>query len=251
VTHLKVTRLRLPDAGGDRGVQEGFHPISRLIALIGLAISGPLLVVAALLIKVSSRGPVLFRASRAGRLGRPFTILKLRTMHQHSSAGSAITGGDDDRIFAVGRILRKLKIDELPQLINVLRGEMTIIGPRPEEPNIVREHYTPMMRRTLDVLPGLASPGSLQYYADGRILPGDSTDAERMYVSEMLLPKLALELVYVANRSFWYDVQLTLRTAAAIFGFWNVFPRSQQWERHEAIRLLRSQLGSTAIEIAE
>ncbi len=112
---------------------------------------GPILVISALAIRVSSPGPIFYRAQRIGRNGRPFTMYKLRTMHCRSVAGSSITSSNDPRVFAVGRILRALKIDELPQLINILRGEMAVVGPRPEAPDIVERHYTDEYRRSLAV----------------------------------------------------------------------------------------------------
>lgn len=226
------------------------HPLSRAVALAGLVVLSPLLAGAAVAIKLSSRGPVVYRADRIGLSGRPFTMFKLRTMHHGSGEGPAITGGGDDRVSALGRGLRRLKLDELPQLVNVVRGDMAIIGPRPEAASIVAEHYTPAMRRTLEVLPGLSSPASLQYYAHERSLPDDPHAAEQLYVSSLLPRKLALELVYVDNRSLSYDAQLAVRTVAALVGCWNLFPQRQRWERDEADRLLHSEFGVLPVEPA-
>jgi lipopolysaccharide/colanic/teichoic acid biosynthesis glycosyltransferase len=133
----------------------------------------------------------------------------------HTGTGSAITSRDDVRVFRFGRWLRRLKIDELPQLFNILRGEMAIVGPRPEDPRIVREHYTPAQRRTLDVLPGLASPGSLYNYTHGEaLLVGD--DSEARYLREVLPTKLSLDLQYIRHASLRYDVQIIFRTIAII-----------------------------------
>src|SRR6185437_15550370 len=127
-------------------------------AALALIVTAPLLGLAAIGIKLTDpQGPVLYRARRVGYLGREFTMLKLRTMK--AGDGGRITGLHDDRVTAIGKILRKTKIDELPQLFNVLRGDMAIVGPRPEDPMIVRRHYESPDLETLGVRPGLASPG--------------------------------------------------------------------------------------------
>ncbi|MGI8761838.1 MAG: sugar transferase [Jatrophihabitantaceae bacterium] len=210
----------------------------RVLAAIGLLASSPLSALAAVAIKLSSEGPILYRASRVGQGGRLFTMFKFRTMHvERAGQAAVITGADDPRVFPAGRVLRRFKIDELPQLVNVVRGDMALVGPRPEEPSIVREHYEPWMHETLCVAPGIASPGSLAYYADEAALPQDAGEAQRRYLSEVLAGKLALELVYVRNRSWRYDVELVLRALAAILGRRDVFPARQAWERAEAKRL--------------
>lgn len=183
---------------------------------VALILAAPLLLLAAIGIKLSSRGPVLHRAVRAGRGGDPFEILKLRTMRLGTPDQSRITvGGSDPRVFAVGSWLRKLKIDELPQLVNILRGDMAVVGPRPEALDIVRDHYGPEHMRTLDVSPGLASPGSLWNYTHGESLIG-ADDPEGDYLRALLPAKLALELVYVDRASLRYDVSLVVRTMLVI-----------------------------------
>src|SRR5438034_11703500 len=146
------------------------------VALIALA---PVLAVAALGIRLSSRGPILYRARLVGLCGRRFVMYKLRTMHvDHGGHKSVITAERDPRVFAFGRLLRRLKIDELPQLVNVLRGELSLVGPRPEDPVFVARHYAPEHRETLKVLPGMASPGSIYSSTHGdRILSGDDPEA--------------------------------------------------------------------------
>src|SRR5574341_29964 len=182
------------------------------VALIAVA---PLLLVAAIGIRLSSRGPALYRATRLGLGGRPFTMYKLRTMHvarsAHRAPGGPITGARDPRVFAFGAFLRRTKIDELPQLLNVLRGDMTIVGPRPEDPAIVHRHYAPLHFWTLGVRPGLASPGSLYQYTHGEaLLAGE--DPEQAYAARLLPTKLALELVYVRRASLYYDLGIIART---------------------------------------
>src|SRR3989441_11505789 len=140
-------------------------------AAIALVATAPLLALAAVGIRRASPGAVLYRADRLGRGGRPFIMYKLRTMHaRRRSDASVITGAEDPRVFPLGAWLRRLKIDELPQLLNVLRGEMAIVGPRPEDPVIVSRYYTALGMETLAVPPGLASPGSIYSSTHGAAL---------------------------------------------------------------------------------
>ena len=173
----------------------------------------PVLAVAALAIRVSSRGPVLYRAQRVGLAGRPFTMYKLRTMHAaRAGAGSVITAKDDPRVFPLGAWLRRAKIDELPQLFNILTGQMSIVGPRPEDPDIVARYYSCADHETLSVRPGLTSPGTLYSCTclDDLIQP---EDPERFYVQGVLRDKLALDVLYVRRVSLWYDLSIIARTA--------------------------------------
>jgi lipopolysaccharide/colanic/teichoic acid biosynthesis glycosyltransferase len=210
------------------------------MALLGLTVASPVLAAAAVAIKLSSSGPVIFRSPRVGRGGQLFTMFKLRTMHQGPVApGGRITASQDPRIFAAGAWLRRVKLDEVPQLANVIFGQMALVGPRPEDPTIVAEHYTPLMRETLDVLPGLTSPGSLAYFADEASLPGSPQEAETLYLTEILPRKIALDLVYVRNRSRAYDAELIIRTLASILGMREVFRRRVAWEAAEAAELVQ------------
>ena len=182
-------------------------------AATALVLTAPLIGAAAIAIKLSDRGPVFFRARRVGYLGREFTMLKLRTMK--AGDGPVITGHKDDRITSIGKILRKTKIDELPQLFNVLRGDMAIVGPRPEDPAIVREHYATGDLETLGVRPGLASPGSLyQFTSAEKLLHAD--DPETHYVDKLLKTKLALDRVYLRRASLRSDLRIIGRTLFAI-----------------------------------
>jgi lipopolysaccharide/colanic/teichoic acid biosynthesis glycosyltransferase len=186
------------------------------VSLVALVLCWPLLLVAAVGIRLSSRGPILYRAQRAGRGGKPFTMHKFRTMHVARRAQtSAITSSRDDRVFLFGAWLRALKIDELPQIYDVLRGKMSLVGPRPEDLRIVRDFYRPQHMETLAVRPGLASPGSIFNYTHAEKLIGKE-DPERDYVEKVLPAKLALELVYVRNASLWYDCRIILRTIHVI-----------------------------------
>ena len=181
------------------------------VALLALA---PVLALAAVGIRLSSPGPIIYRARLTGLHGAPFTMYKLRTMHlDHRGSASLITAQRDPRVFALGRLLRRLKIDELPQLVNVLRGDMSLVGPRPQHPDIVRRHYTPLYWEMLRVRPGLASPGSLYDSACGDAIVG-STDPEKVYVERLLPVVLALDLVYLRHASLRYDLAIIGRTLA-------------------------------------
>ena len=185
-------------------------------ACCGLLASCPLLLIGMIGIRVSSKGPVLYIARRVGKGGRPFNMFKLRTMYvDRCSRGSVITAANDSRVFAFGALLRRTRIDELPQLINVLRGEMSVVGPRPEDPDIVARCYTPIHRETLGVRPGLTSPGTLYTCTEGETrLHADNP--EFYYAQEVLPRKLALDLLYVRRASFGYDVRIILWTIAVL-----------------------------------
>ena len=186
-------------------------------AATALVLTAPLIGAAAIGIKLSDRGPVLFRARRVGYLGREFTMYKLRTMKADAATadGPVITGHKDERITTIGKFLRKTKIDELPQLFNILRGDMAIVGPRPEDPAIVREHYAMRDLETLGVRPGLASPGSLyQFTSAEKLLHAD--DPETHYVDKLLKTKLALDRVYIRRASLRSDLKIIGRTLFAI-----------------------------------
>lgn len=186
-------------------------------AAVALVLTAPVLAIAAVGLKLTDPGPVFYRARRVGYLGREFTMFKLRTMRADGGpgAGPAITGLNDDRISPIGRLLRRTKIDELPQLYNVLRGDMAIVGPRPEDPMIVREHYSPGDLETLGVRPGLASPGSIYQYQTGdKMLAGD--DPEGHYVDKLLKTKLALDRVYIRRATLRNDLSIIGRTLLTI-----------------------------------
>jgi lipopolysaccharide/colanic/teichoic acid biosynthesis glycosyltransferase len=188
-----------------------------LAAAIGLVLSIPAWLVAAAAIKLTSSGPVLHRATRVGRDGDLFTVLKFRTMRIGAEdTGPGITSAGDPRVTPIGRILRRLKMDELPQLVNVLQGEMSMVGPRPEDPRYV-EHYTERQRQVLSVLPGLTSPAALAYRDEERLIGGQTADVETIYLTRIMPAKLALDLAYVDNRTIWLDLRVLGRTAAGVF----------------------------------
>lgn len=187
-----------------------------IFAITALFILSPILIAAAIGIKLFSKGPVLFRAQRVGRNNRVFTMYKFRTMHVvRQNRHSAITAHHDPRVFGFGKLLRQLKIDELPQLFNILKGEMSVVGPRPEDPEIVAKYYSLTHYETLNILPGLASPGSIYNYTHGEKLLSQC-DPEKDYVEQLLPIKLGLDLVYVREFSTLYDIQIIFRTLIAI-----------------------------------
>ena len=182
-----------------------------VVSLIGLICLLPLLLLVAVLIKLDSTGPVLFRQTRMGMRFRPFQILKFRTMVQDSSTkGQSITVGDDPRITRVGRFLRKTKIDELPQLINVFKGEMTFVGPRPEVPQYV-ELFRQDYEEILKIRPGITDLASIKYRNEAALL-GQSKNPEEEYVTRVLPDKISLGREYVRCSSLAFDLRLIFRT---------------------------------------
>ncbi len=185
------------------------------LSLAGLAALSPVLLVCAALIKLDSPGPVFYRQVRVGRGGRTFRIFKLRTMTDGADRrGPEITVGGDARITRVGAVLRKYKLDELAQLINVLVGDMSFVGPRPEVPRYVRL-YTPEQRKVLLVRPGITDIASIAYRNENDLL-ARSGDPERAYVETVMPAKLELNREYIENFSVAGDVRLIFRTIFAV-----------------------------------
>lgn len=182
----------------------------------GLLVLSPLLILLALLIKVDSRGPVFFRQERVGQFGKPFRIHKFRTMCIDAEArGMQITVGADPRVTKVGRVLRKYKLDELPQLLDVFVGDMSLVGPRPEVPRYV-EYYPPEAKElVLSVKPGITDRASIEFKDENEIL-GRAADPHRAYVEEVLPIKLGYYTEYVRNRSMAGDIGIILSTLVAI-----------------------------------
>ena len=183
-------------------------------SLVGLILLSPLFLVVAALIKFDSPGPVFYRGMRVGQNARPFRIVKFRTMVPESAGrGPAITASSDPRVTRIGRLLRRTKVDELPQLINVLTGAMSLVGPRPEDPAFVA-HYSAQQRQLLSIRPGITSPGSLSYRDEEAMLKQDTW--EKTYREEVLPRKLAIELDYFARQSLARDVGIILQTLWAL-----------------------------------
>lgn len=189
--------------------------IDTFLALLALIVLSPIMLIAVIGIKLSSKGPVFYMAKRMGMDLKPLTIYKFRTMRVGADKDGSITGANDSRIFAWGNFLRKTKIDELPQLINIVNGTMAVVGPRPEDINIVEEHYTDEEKRTLDVLPGLACPGSIFNYTHGDLYLDDN-DTDDAYVKKFLPVKLSLDLYYLEHWTLWYDWEIIFRTVWCI-----------------------------------
>lgn len=197
------------------------RPAEALAALVALAAAAPLLAVLAVAIRVTSPGPALFRQLRVGRDGHPFELLKLRTMRQ--SAGSAVTAAGDRRVTPVGRLLRRTKLDELPGLWNVVRGELSLVGPRPEVPRHV-DPADPRWRRVLAVRPGLTHPVTLALRDEEALLaaaaggdPGEA-DVDTVYEALLLPYKLDGYSDYETRRSVWSDLRVLADTLLAVIG---------------------------------
>ncbi len=182
------------------------------IAAAALLVLSPLLIVIAIAVKLTSRGPVIYRAKRVGRNGQLFDLFKFRSMAV-SNTGPAITRAGDPRVTPVGRIIRRFKVDELPQLLNVLRGEMSIVGPRPEDPKYTAM-YDEAQRKALAVRPGITSAASVKYRDEESHLARD--DWEEYYVQHIMPEKLRIDLEYLERRTFFSDVMLILKTISAM-----------------------------------
>jgi lipopolysaccharide/colanic/teichoic acid biosynthesis glycosyltransferase len=180
-----------------------------------LAVTWPILCGAALTVRLSSPGPMLFRQRRVGRHGRTFEILKFRTMRVVSGPASPITIGRDPRITRVGHWLRQSKLDELPQLINVLRGEMSLIGPRPELPEYVSAYPPALREKVLSVRPGISDRSSIKYRNEAELL-ACQPDPDQYYRSVVLPDKLRLAAQYAENVSVAEDLRIMLATISAL-----------------------------------
>ena len=178
---------------------------------LGLLLLFPLFLLLALLVKLSSPGPVFYRGMRVGKRGRPFKMLKFRTMVADAEArGLPLTVGGDSRITGVGRFLRKAKLDELPQLWNVLVGEMSLVGPRPEAQKYV-DLYTDDQRKVLELRPGITDPASIKYRNENEILAA-AVDPEKAYIANIMPDKVRLNLSYASRASVLSDLGIIFRT---------------------------------------
>jgi lipopolysaccharide/colanic/teichoic acid biosynthesis glycosyltransferase len=195
----------------------GKRTLDILSATAGLILLSPVFVLVACFIKLSSRGPVLYRQLRIGKNGRPFQILKFRSMVMEASkTGLGITVDGDPRVTAIGKFLRHYKVDELPQLWNVIGGDMSLVGPRPELPLYVAE-YTPNQCMVLSARPGITDPASLVYRHEEKIL-ADQSDPEQFYRTRILPDKLARNMAYLQKITLRNDIRIILKTVS--FSFW-------------------------------
>ena len=182
-----------------------------VIAVLPVCI--PLVLAVAVAIRLESRGPVIYSAARVGRNGREFRLFKFRSMFQDAS-GPGLTYSNDPRITRVGRLLRRTKFDEFPQVINVLRGEMSIVGPRPEAPEYVAR-YLPEQRRALSLRPGLTSLAQVAHRDEEDELPAHDTEA--YYIAVIMPQKLRIDAAYVDDWSVWLDLKIFAVGLAALF----------------------------------
>lgn len=188
-----------------------------LVALSVLIAGAPLWILIACAIWLQSGGPIVHRATRIGLAGKPFTMFKFRSMIKDAARqGPAVTGPDDPRVTRVGRVLRFLKMDEMPQLFNILRGDLSIVGPRPEDPRYAAL-YTPEQRRVLAIRPGLTNPAMIKYRHEQELLAAAGGDPERVYLTVHMPDRLRMDLEYLERRSFRYDMRVLVHAFASLF----------------------------------
>ena len=218
---IRVCSFGDDEAGGeispwcDSGAKRAFDLCVGLPLLI---VAAPLLLLIGGLIRLTSKGPVLFRQNRVGRGGKEFQLLKFRTMiHHDRSSGPGVTRAGDARITSVGRVLRESKLDELPQLFNLLCGEMSFVGPRPDLAEFL-DDMGPTERRVLSLKPGITGWATLHFRSEEQLLAGIPEERMRQYYVNDLLPrKIALDLEYAAKASFLKDTTILFQTVLAIF----------------------------------
>jgi len=181
------------------------------LTVTALLVLSPVLLLVALLVVLDSKGPAIYKQQRIGKNGKPFWLYKFRTMKTHSDKQGLLTVGErDPRITRLGYSLRKLKLDELPQLWNVLVGDMSIVGPRPEVAKYVNM-YNDRQRKVLDVRPGLTDPASLEYFEENKII-ASFDHPEEAYIQIVMPRKLELNLEYLERRNFFTDLFIMVRT---------------------------------------
>lgn len=186
-----------------------------VVSLIMLLILSPVFLVLAIAIKLDSKGPVFYRQVRVGRRNKDFRIFKFRSMRVGADKGSLVTiGGRDPRVTRSGYYIRKYKFDELPQLINVFTGDMSLVGPRPEVRHYVN-YWTPEQMHVLDVRPGITDPASIKFRNENELME-KAKDPESYYINVIMQEKIKLYLEYVHNASFLYDIRLIFKTFMVI-----------------------------------
>lgn len=229
-------------------VKRSFDVVVAIVAIIVLLIPWSII---AIIIKMQSPGPAIYKARRVGIDGEVFTLYKFRTMNVDSGKIRATTLRCDPRIFPFGKFLRKSKLDETPQLINIIKGEMSIIGPRPEDEANAERLYLGRYKDILSVKPGLSSPASLYDYTHGELYPNEET-----YIKEFLPQKMDVELFYIHHRSIFYDLQIILRTVVTILqilGGKKRFekPREVQYEKEEKNSSINGSIQQTSASNGE
>lgn len=186
------------------------------VSLIMLAILSPIFLILAIAIKIDSKGPVFYRQERVTQYGKKFRIFKFRTMVQNADKGSKVTVSNDSRITRVGKFIRKCRLDEISQLIDVLRGTMTFVGTRPEAVKYV-ESYTPEMMATLLLPAGITSEASIRYKDEDELLDG-AEDTDKVYTEQILPEKMRINLWAIKKFGFWFDIRTMFRTVFAVLG---------------------------------
>ncbi len=188
-----------------------------ILSLIGLIVTSPVILFGALLVKLSSKGPVFYMSERTGRDGKPFKMYKFRTMVPNADKiGGPSTAADDPRLTKTGLFLKRFQIDELPQLINVLKGDMSLVGPRPEVKIYVDMMTEEEKNVILSVRPGITDFASLWNFHEGEILKG-AEDPEKEYMEKIRPEKLRLQIKYVKEMNFWVDMKIILMTVLKLF----------------------------------
>lgn len=187
--------------------------LEAILSWVALLLLAPVFFIVSLAILILDGSPVIFAHERIGRNGKPFRLFKFRSMRAFQ-VGPSVTAQGDARVTFIGAYLRKFKLDELPQLLNILRGEMSFVGPRPEVKEFV-DLYTSEQRRVLEVRPGITDPASIEFHNESEILSG-SEDWRKTYVEQILPEKLALSLNYIQHRSIWTDLKVIARTVGIL-----------------------------------
>ena len=213
--HKAAAALTSLSCGPIARVLEGIpRPVEATLALLGLVVSAPLIGLSAIAITLTSPGTVFFRQMRAGRNGRSFVLVKLRTMRSHDE-GPQVTSMVDSRVMLVGRFLRRTKLDELPELWNVLKGDMSLVGPRPEVPRYV-DFKDPRWQAVLQARPGLTDPVTLRLRNEEKLLAEVEGDVERFYLGTLQPVKLGGYLEYLGRRNWKEDLKVILKTAVGV-----------------------------------
>jgi lipopolysaccharide/colanic/teichoic acid biosynthesis glycosyltransferase len=213
-----ATRAQKPEqTKGGLYLRLGKRAVDTVGAFAGLIVTIPVLLACAIAVRLDSKGPIFFRQRRVGQYGRPFQILKFRTMVDGADKqGSSLTASGDARITKVGKFLRRTKLDEVPQLLNVFRGEMSLVGPRPEVPEYT-EKYSSKERVVLEVRPGITGPASLAYIDEERLL-ASAVDREKFYVNTIMRRKLQFDLAYCRKVCLLEDARIIFRTGRSLVG---------------------------------
>lgn len=194
-----------------------------IASFCGIIILFPLIIIVSILIKITSKGPVLFKQIRVTKNGKLFKIYKFRTMKENSEGNKQITVGKDNRITGIGHILRKTKLDELPQLFNVLKGEMSLVGPRPEVPKYV-ELYTDEQREILKVPAGITDYASI-YFSNESELLGEAENPEEFYIKKIMPYKIELNKKYINEIGIMTDIKIIILTILKILGLIKLEPK--------------------------